>query len=304
MAAGICAITIGLMQGNVWGWTSSLTLSMFIFGVGSISVLVFSEREIEHPLIDFKLYKNKTFLGANISIFLNQLQLGVTVFWAIYLQNALGYSPSAAGVLSLISNFPLFFMSPLAGYLVDKYGPRLPVVIGFLIIVLSLILFVFNPHPSLPCLLLIMIPYGCGIPLIFTPSFTSAMAQAHDERRGMVSAMTTTVRQFSTTLGIALFTALLVSRENGMLSTLLKSDPATQNIDPSSLDGIASKTPAALEVLHSLPAAAASMVTEFASKAYTSAFTLLNTVAALCSFVGLILALYLFAKTGPIHRPK
>lgn len=304
LASGLCAITVGLMQGNVWGWASPLTLSMFIFGVSSISILIFSEREIEHPLIDFKLYKNRAFLGASSSIFFNQLQLGVTVFWAIYLQNALGYSPSTAGILSLVSNTPLLFMAPLAGYLVDKYGPRLPVVIGFTIICLSLTLFIAYPMPSLPVLLLIMISYGCGVPLIFTPSFTCAMAQAHDEKRGMVSAMTTTVRQFSTTLGIALFTALLVTEENSMLSTLLKSNPSTATINPDTLNGIASKTPDALEILHSLPSASATLVEGFAKQAYTSAFTLLNSTAALCSFFGLLLAFYLFAKTGPIHRPK
>lgn len=304
LASGITAITIGLMQGSVWGWTSPLTLSMFLFGIGSISILIFSEREIEYPLIDFKLYKKKAFLGASTSIFFNQLQLGVTVFWAIYLQNALGYSPSTAGVLSLISNLPLLFMAPLAGYLVDKYGPRIPVVIGFIILCLSLGLFIINPTPSLSTLLLIMLPYGCGIPLIFTPSFTCAMAQAHDEKRGMVSAMITTVRQFSTTLGIALFTALLVTKENGSLSSLLKSHPATENINPDTLEGIASKTPAALEVLHSLPQASASLVEGFAKQAYISAFTFLNSTAGLFSLLGLLLSLFLLAKTGPIHKSK
>jgi predicted MFS family arabinose efflux permease len=302
LAAGICAITMGLMEGNGWGWTSPLTLSLFIFGIVSIALIVFSEREIEHPLIDFKLYKNRIFLGASTSIFFNQLQLAITVFWAMYLQNALGYSPSAAGTLSLIANIPLFFMPPLAGFLVDKYGPKIPVPLGFALICIALGIFIFHPHPSLSMLLAIFTLYGCGIPMIFTPSVTSAMAQAHEAKRGMVSAMTTTLRQFSTTLGIALFTALLVTKENAVFSSLLKSHSSTKNIDPNLLEGIISKTPASLESLDSLPGPSASLAIDFAHEAYSSAFVLMNSAAALCSLLGLSFAFYLFAKTGPLHR--
>ncbi|MCX6990668.1 MAG: MFS transporter [Chlamydiae bacterium] len=301
LASGISSVIIALMQGNTWGWGSLSTLGALIFGIGSITALILAERQIEHPLIDFTLYKNKIFVGANTSIFCNQLQLCTTVFWAMYLQNSLGYSPAMAGMLSFLSNAPVLFVATLAGSLVDKYGPRIPVITGFCLIFVSLVVFMINPQPSLPLLIGIFIPYGCGIPLVFTPSFTSAMSHVDDSRRGMVSAMSTMARQFSTTLGIALFTVLLVGRQKGEFASLLESNTLTARIDPIPLEGLVSKTPAALQALKALPDSTVSYVISYADKAYTSAFTLVNGAAAAFSLIGLLLAYFLLAKAKPAH---
>jgi len=301
LASGISAIITALMQGGTWGWGSLATLGALVFGIGSITALILTEREIEHPLIEFSLYKNNIFLGATSSIFFTQLQLCTTVFWAMYLQNSLGYSPAMAGMLSFLSNAPVLFIAPLAGALVDKYGPRIPVIIGFSLIVLSLIIFIINPHPSLPLLIGIFIPYGCGIPMIFTPSFTCAMSHVDDARRGMVSAMSTMARQFSTTLGIALFTVLLVGRQKTEFSSLLATNALTEGIDPLPLQGLVSQTPTALQALKALPDSTVFYVMSYAQQAYTSAFTLVNGAAAAFSLIGLILAYFLLAKAKPAH---
>jgi MFS family permease len=206
-----------------------------------------------------------------------------------------------AGMLSFLSNAPVLFVAPLAGSLVDKYGPRIPVVTGFSLIFLSLVAFIINPHPSLPLLIGIFIPYGCGIPMIFTPSFTCAMSHVDDSRRGMVSAMSTMARQFSTTLGIAFFTVLLVGTQKEEFASLLASNTLTAQIDPLPLEGLVSQTPTALQALKALPDSTVSYVMSYAQQAYTSAFTLVNGAAAAFSLVGIILAYFLLAKAKPAH---
>jgi len=304
LALGLSAIIISLMEGNSWGWTSFKTIGLLLLGIGSITALILTEREVKHPLIEFHLYKNKVFLGANTSIFFTQLQIGATVFWAIYLQNVLGYSPSEAGVLGFLSNTPIFVMAPLSGMLVDKYGPKIPVISGFILLFVALILFVCNPSPNLSYLFLILLPYGCGIPLIFTPSFTSAMAQVDDAKRGMVSAMTSCVRQCSTTLGIALFTALFVSRNTTLFSSLLESNMATKGIDPTAFTGLVSQTPDSLAALHAEPLSSTAFILEYSKEAYISAFTLVNIAAAIFTLIGLALAIFLFAKAKAAVNSK
>ena len=55
----------------------------------------------------------------------------ITVFWAIYFQNILDFSPSKAGFYAFLANVPVLFAAPIGGHLVDKHGPRLPVMCGF-----------------------------------------------------------------------------------------------------------------------------------------------------------------------------
>ncbi|WP_311763814.1 hypothetical protein [Coxiella burnetii] len=46
------------------------------------------------------------------------------------LQKVMGYSPAATGLFYLPVTIPVMFMAPLGGMLRDKYGPRLPVMMG------------------------------------------------------------------------------------------------------------------------------------------------------------------------------
>lgn len=57
-----------LKEESNWGWTSVSTIGLIVLGIGGITAFVLAEREIKHPLIEFKLYKNKVFLGGPIRV--------------------------------------------------------------------------------------------------------------------------------------------------------------------------------------------------------------------------------------------
>jgi EmrB/QacA subfamily drug resistance transporter len=296
LSIGIVSMILPIMQGNFWGWWSIKTLSLFALSIILLYRLYQHEKLSLHPFIDFKLYKKKTFLGANICILCNQLQISVTVYWAIYIQNILHYTPAQAGMLGIIANLPIFFMGPIAGFLSDRCGPKIPVTFGFIFVFLSLATFTLHPDPSLNLLLAIFIFYGCGVRLIYTPSIAFAMEHVNDQKKGMISGMTATLRQIGSTLGIAVFTALFINKETMIFFYDVIHNPSLSNVPTFNWQGIIPKIPSSIAFVESLPHQAASDIMLYAKEAYKAGFVYINAIASLIAVIGIILSWLLFPK--------
>lgn len=193
------------MQGESWGWKGWQVPSLIVLGIALIAVLIIFDRNVKDPFIDFSLFKHREYIAANTCVFITQFMLILVVFWAIYFQTVLGYSPSFAGLWAMIANSPLIFFSHISGYLSDKFGSKLPVLCGFLLVTLGISWFVLTPSPATPWLLIPMvILFGCGIPMIFLPCLTLSLTHVPEHKRGIAMGINTTLRQFGATLGLAL----------------------------------------------------------------------------------------------------
>ncbi len=296
LALGFTCIIIGVMQANLWGWDSWRILFLLSAGLVLLTFLFLKEKTAAAALIKLSLFKNKTFLSTNICMALNQFQLVITIFWAIYFQDGLGYSPALAGSIAFLANAPVLFSAPIAGLLVDRYGPKLPVTIGFTLIFFSLFWFICFPLPSFTLLLPVLIPFGFGVPLVFTPCFASAINQVADNERGYASGLITTLRQFSSTLGMAVFGSVFVRLQMQSFSSLLQSNAQTASIDPHALGGLLSKTPAPLAFLQKLPPLIAEKVEAYFTTSYLYSFSRLNVLALCMTTLGIILAFFLLQK--------
>jgi EmrB/QacA subfamily drug resistance transporter len=292
LSIGVTALIVALMQAQSWGWKSPLILSLFAIGLLSITALVMADRKISHPLVDFRLFQDKT-LSVCVSLtFCIQMLIMVTVFWAIYLQTILGYSPAQAGVLSFLGNCPVLFAAPIAGLLVDRFGPRLPIACGFSFILFAIIWFLLFPTPNtFPLLLPIMIPLGIGIPMALTPSYVTLMNRAPIHQRGMIAGTNAALRQFAATLGMALFGTLFYTTQGSHLSHFLQSHSATQYLSAHTFDGLLARAPHAVQALDALPKESALLVLEGDRLATISAFSAINLLAASLAAAGLLLGI-------------
>lgn len=294
---GITSIVIGIMEAKTWGWFSPLTLGIIAFGIILIFLLLIVDRQIDDPYIDLSLFKDRNYSGAIFTIFITQFFLMLTVFYAVYFQTILNFSPAKAGLISLIGNLPVIFVAPLGGHLLDKHGPRLPIKIGFSLIIGGLFWFLYNlDNPSVGIILSAIIPFGSGVPLVFTPSFTTALGEVPPQKRGLASGTTTMLRQLGATLGLAIMGSLFLTVEHNRFAENLQRNTATLSADPSQFEGILAKTPKALEALHKLPSSAQSFVEKIALEANLEAYFAISLFALLTAAVGFILALILIKK--------
>ncbi len=304
LSLGIASLIIALMQSQNWGWTSPITLFLMATGVFLLFFLFLRKHKPHASILDFELMKKTSFIASASAIFCTQLITMAPVFWAIYFQNILGFTPSEAGGFAFMANFPILIAAPLGGYLVDKFGPRLPVVSGFILIFFSLCWFVAFLHESSIWILTpTLFSFGFGACMIYTPSFVSMMNEVPSDRRGSASGLTATLRQFSSSFGLALFGSLYSSIYLSRLGQYLRAEAATESLSAHDFEGLLSREPSAMSNLHQLSTSSATYVMEAARTSFLDAFSRINLTAAVVAFIGIFIGWCLMANR-PIHVSK
>ncbi len=203
-ALGVSALTLVFMQATDWGWTSLLTIFFAITAIVGLLLLLYREKRAAHPFLDISLFKHSPFAAININVFILQFFLMIVVFRTIYFQTVLGYSPFLTGFIMFISSCPVLFIAPLAGILSDRLSPKVPIALGYLLLIFSSFWFAFISLPSFHSILIALIAYGTGIPLIFTPSYSTAISSVPKGKAGTASGIVATLRNTGGTVGLAL----------------------------------------------------------------------------------------------------
>jgi EmrB/QacA subfamily drug resistance transporter len=289
----ISCFVLGFMEGPNWGWTSLTTLLLFFFGILSFFAFIFWEHRFAHPLVELDLFKNPIFSIVIAVMILIQAVSIVFVFWAIFLQNILHYSPLGAGLLLLPVMLPVIFMAPIGGQLRDQYGPTIPMFYGCVIVVLSLVWIGFSSRYQH---YLWMFPgflsYGLGIPLILSGSMATVMSTVKAQQRGIASAILNCARQFGNSMGLAMLAALLGSLNKWQLNVFLRhAPPPLSHIKEYQIDGLLVKSTSAMQVVSHLSQHLMELLNTAALKAYTYAFSITMYLAAACTLLCLLLIL-------------
>src|SRR6476620_2817559 len=99
---GLFALPYGLIEGNNFGWGSVRIVGAFVVAAVSLTAFILLERRQRAPMLDLTLFRNRTYVGANLAMLLVALAMfGVFFFVSLYMQNVLGYSAVEAGAAFL-----------------------------------------------------------------------------------------------------------------------------------------------------------------------------------------------------------
>ncbi len=198
------AITLGLQQGNSWGWSSFPTLAACLGGLALLAVFLLGELRLKDPLIDIRIFRTQEFLVDIISMFCVRCGImGLTVSIALYLQHTLGMKPFSAGIAIMPVVLAFLFGTLVSGVVFDKIGARLPIFAGMLLMAagfsaIAFLSFDNNYLRILPGLLVV----GAGAGLL-SAATTDAVSRVKQEIRGQISGIIQTVRQAGGICGIA-----------------------------------------------------------------------------------------------------
>jgi EmrB/QacA subfamily drug resistance transporter len=239
--AGVASITIGLsalvlalVEGNGWGWGSPRVLALFAAAVVALAAFAVVETRVANPMVDFRFFRSKSFLGANIVAFIVSFaMLAMFFFIALYMQNVRGYSPLEAGVRFLPSTAVIIVAGPIAGRLADRIGPRPLMALGLLMTAGSLFwqghLAVDTPYGFLVGAFVLM---GFGMGMIMSPMSTAAMNAVDVTKAGVASGVLSMSRMVGGTFGVAAMGALISALGRHKIDELLPSlsDDARQKL--------------------------------------------------------------------------
>jgi EmrB/QacA subfamily drug resistance transporter len=211
---GLFAIVFGLIEGHNFGWTSPLILSLFAIGAASLAAFVLLELHQRLPMLDLSLFRNGTFAGANIvAILVTMAMFGIFVFFPIYMQTLLGWSPVQAGAALLPWTILIVIFAPIAGKLSDRVGSRWLMAAGMTTVAACcLVLSTIGVHSTFWDLLPAFILGGLGMSFVMTPMSAAAMGAAPVDKAGVASGVLNTFRQVGVALGIAITGAIVANR--------------------------------------------------------------------------------------------
>jgi EmrB/QacA subfamily drug resistance transporter len=212
-ALGLFALSYGLIEANIYGWTSGRILACFAIAIVSLVAFVLLEHRQRVPMLDLSLFKNGTFSGANLTMMLVGLAMfGVFLYVSIYLQSILGYSAIQAGATFLPMTVFIVILSPIAGKLSDRVGSRWLMSFGMTLVAISLLIdSTFALHSSFWNLLPALILGGAGMACAMTPTTAAAMGSVSVDKAGVGSAVLNSMRQVGGSLGIAVMGAIISS---------------------------------------------------------------------------------------------
>ncbi|MSP36949.1 MAG: DHA2 family efflux MFS transporter permease subunit [Deltaproteobacteria bacterium] len=138
MIGATIALLLALSLGQEEGWGSRFIVGLFIAAAILTVLFLLAETRAKQPFLELGYFRNTNFSIANILIFLRVFAFrGASFLVSLFLQKALNYSPTQAGIFLLPGAVITGLWSPLAGSLSDRLGPRVPIVSGFVILFIA-----------------------------------------------------------------------------------------------------------------------------------------------------------------------
>ncbi|HEY2053974.1 MAG TPA: MFS transporter [Solirubrobacterales bacterium] len=212
LVIGMGLTVLGVQQSTEWGWNSVGTIGSIVVGIAVLGFFVQVERRQENPLIDVNaLAANRPFAVDNL---LTMLAFGpwlaVFFFGSLYFQVAVGQEPTQAGFSILTMFYTFFIAARVGGGWMDRYGPKKPVVIGFLLGAIGMVVWGGElSELSHGATLAGMLLTGAGFGLIFSPLNADALNRLPDAMRGQGSGVIQTFRNFGSAIGMAIMGAIV-----------------------------------------------------------------------------------------------
>ncbi|NGX49308.1 MAG: Multidrug resistance protein Stp [Candidatus Anoxychlamydiales bacterium] len=291
----VSCLTIALMQGKTFGWGSLTTILLFFFFVCFALILYFSDKKAKHPFIDFSIFKNVTFLCALIALCTISIARIMAMYWVIYFQNVLEFTPTYAGILEMISAIPMLFFSAYVGKFCDKYGSRRSIITGQIVTILSFLLLIFClPRGNIILLSISLLFFGVGVVFIKIASFSSGLSSVSSNKRGIAGGLLNSFNNLGSSFGVAVLGAVFLNSQFKFFTSNLKKNPDTQNIDPNVFEGLLSKTTKALNALKTLPSSIQAEIKTAMKTSYSYGINLSNLIAAFIIALALFVIFYLF----------
>jgi EmrB/QacA subfamily drug resistance transporter len=239
VTVGLSGLVSGFIESVSLGWENPLVTGGLIVGGVCLVLFVLVESRVTSPMVPLTLFASRSFSGANLLTLSLYAAIGIFFFlFPLNLIQVQGYPATAAGGAMLPMILLIFFLSRWSGGLVARYGARLPMTLGPIIIALGFVLFAV---PSVggsywqvffPAVMVL----GFGMALTVAPLTTVVMDSVAEDRVGAASGINNAVARVASVLAIAVLGVVMVNAFSSHLNHILTQLP----LPPAVLDAVRS----------------------------------------------------------------
>jgi DHA2 family multidrug resistance protein len=233
LSVGLGSLQYLLDKGQSEDWFSSrLITTVGVVALVSLVLLVINEYYSEHPIVNLKLFKDRTFSTGSISMFFVFLNLfGSIVLLPIYLQMMMGYTSFYAGLVLGPGGIATMFAMPLVGKFMGKINPKRFLFVGISVCALSTYMMSrFNLTTDFWTFVWPRVFLGFGMGMTFIPLTTLTLSHIPKERMTEATSLYNLLRNLGGSVGIAFTTTILARRaqfhQTRLVEHLSPFDPA------------------------------------------------------------------------------
>jgi DHA2 family multidrug resistance protein len=215
IAVGLGSLQVVLDKGERDDWFGSQFITTFavLAAVGIIGTVIWEFFQ-KDPIVDIRLFKNRTFAISCLMMFMLGLALfGTTVLLPQFLQSLMGYSAAQAGMVLSPGGIVVLLCMPVVGIAVSKMDARWLIAFGFTCCALALYHMTgLNLNISYVEAVKYRAFQALGLAFLFVPINTMAYVGIPREKSNAVSGMTNLFRNIGGSVGISLVETVLAQR--------------------------------------------------------------------------------------------
>jgi EmrB/QacA subfamily drug resistance transporter len=228
LALSLALVTLGIVEGNDWGWTAAATLGCFAAGALLLGTMIARSRSHPRPIVEPDLFAHRSFRIGNLGTLLfSAAFFSIVLGNVVFLTSIWGYTVLQAGLATLPGPAWTTVVSGPAGKLADRFGQRAVVVPGTVIFAAGV--WVLRSAGAEPDWLGLWLPgatlTGIGIGLAFPTLGSAAVRDVPVDRFATASAVNAAFRQVGAVLGTAILVAI-VGEPASLSAALSVSDDA------------------------------------------------------------------------------
>jgi EmrB/QacA subfamily drug resistance transporter len=219
IAGGLVGITYGLAQSGAAGTlVDRSVLVPFILGLGLVAAFVVRALKIERPLLDVRLYANKAFAAASVTMFaLGAALFGAMVLMPLYFQLVRHEDAVTTGMLVAPQGIGAAVAMFLGGRATMRWGGGMTSLIGATITIVATVPFLLiDATTSFWAISAAMVFRGFGIGMSMMPSMTAAYAVLRPDQVNHATPQMNVLQRVGGSIGTAILTVVLQGGITGL----------------------------------------------------------------------------------------
>jgi len=204
------AITMALNRIDTESFKSPFVMGSFMVFLFTFLLFIYRQIKIPSPLIDVRLFKNRSLsVGITAGFLTGMIISGSFFLFPFYFEFVRNLNPARAGMFLMIIPILSTLLGPLAGYCSDKYGPRTVTLSSTSVMIISIIMIsFFNSVISIYYIIISFIIFGTALAFFLTANMSFIMGYAPEGKEGITSAIVALSGALSASTGISIFAAI------------------------------------------------------------------------------------------------